>query len=297
MNSIDQKIFPGDNSFPRTIQVRHVSQAHAGDACVHLQAGGASTLVLPIGIAYHIDSEGQIDFMCLSNLHLVFVISFDRYHNDKPHPSTHFADLLHSRDDGAPGNEAEICLVGFSFPRTAIHVNRVTQRHVRGADLSTLFGPNPREPWSPSKIVKERVHPSANAWDIACLWLGDERTAERNVCLQAWLAAWYVFSLDSQLLRKSYHHYPSVAARCSNEVTKSIKVDTRLLNKVELACLFNLVAQLDLLDYYKPKEAINDFSSGEFNKKGKFVLHNTRFKSRVRPSQLVRRFFPSQLFK
>jgi hypothetical protein len=91
----------------------------------------------------------------------------------------------------------------------------------------------------------------------------------------------------------------SVAARCSNEVTKSIKVNTRILNKVELACLFNLVAQSDLLDYYKPKETINDFSSGELNKKGKFVLHNARFKSRVRPSQLVRRFFflPSpQLF-
>jgi len=89
----------------------------------------------------------------------------------------------------------------------------------------------------------------------------------------------------------------SVAARCSNEVTKSIKVNTRILSKVELACLFNLVTQLDLLDYYKPKETINDFSSGELNKKGKFVLHNARFKSRVRPSQLVRRFLPSpQLF-
>ena len=85
----------------------------------------------------------------------------------------------------------------------------------------------------------------------------------------------------------------SVAVRCSNELTKSIKVNTRILSKVELACLFNLVAQLDLLDYYKPQETINDFSSGEFNKKGKFVLHNARFKSRVRPSQLVRRFFPS----
>lgn len=70
------------------------------------------------------------------------------------------------------------------------------------------------------------------------------------------------------------------------------------MNKVELACLFNLVAQLDLLDYYKPKEAINDFSSGGLNKQGKFVLHNNRYKSRVRPSQFVRRFFSSsQLFK
>jgi hypothetical protein len=89
----------------------------------------------------------------------------------------------------------------------------------------------------------------------------------------------------------------SVAARCSNEVTKSIKVNTRILSKVELACLFNLVAQADLLAYYKSKETVNDFSSGERNKKGKFVLHNARFKSRVRPSQLVRRFLPSpQLF-
>jgi len=204
MNTIDQKIFPGQNSFPRTIQVRHVSQAHAGDACLHLQSGSVSASVLPIGIAYHINSEGIIDFICLSNLHLVFIISFDRYHDDKPHPSTNFADLLHSRDDvGRRNEELEICLVGFSFPRTAIHVNRVTQRHVRGVDLSTLFSPNPREPWSPSKIVKERVRSSTNAWDIASLWFGDEQTAERNTCLQAWLAVWYVWSCDSQRLRNS----------------------------------------------------------------------------------------------
>ena len=106
---------------------------------------------------------------------------------------------------------------------------------------------------------------------------------------------------NAQRLRKRFRVLSSlsrsVAARCSNELTKSIKVNTRILSKVELACLFNLVAQADLLDYYKPKETINDFSSGEINKKGKFVLHNARFKSRVRPSQLVRRFLPSpQLF-
>jgi hypothetical protein len=53
---------------------------------------------------------------------------------------------------------------------------------------------------------------------------------------------------------------PSVAIQCSNEVTKSVKVNTRILSKVELACLFNLGEQLNLLDYYKPKETINDFS-------------------------------------
>ena len=195
MNSIDQTIFPAQKPFPRTIQVRHVSQAQAGDACLHLQSGATSTTILPIGIAYHIDSEGRIDFICLSNLHLAFVISFDQYHDDKPHPSTNFADLLHSRDSGARRNEVEICLVGFSFPRTAVHVNRVTQRHVRGVDLSTLFDPNPRTPWLPPRIVKERVESSVNAWNIASLWLGDDRSAERNTCLQAWLAAWYVLAL------------------------------------------------------------------------------------------------------
>ncbi|KIM34855.1 hypothetical protein M413DRAFT_434968 [Hebeloma cylindrosporum] len=251
-------------------ELQFLSSYNPGDACRHLKFGGVSTSVLPIGIAYHIDNGGKIKFMCLSNLHLAFVISFDDHHDDKPHPSFEFVDLLRPTDDGRRTNEeVEICLVGFSFPRTAIQVNRATQRHVRGVDLSTMFTPNPREPWSPSRIVKERVHSSANAWDIACLWHGDERMAERNTCLQAWLAA-------------------CVAAQCSNEVINSIKVDTRLMNKVELACVSNLVAQLDLLEYYKPKEAINDFSSGEFNREGKFVIHNIRFKSRVRPSQLTR---------
>ena len=209
LNSIDQRIFPSQKPFPRTIQVRHVSQAQAADACFHLLSGDISTTIVPIGIAYHIDSEGTIDFICLSNLHLAFVISFDGYHDDKPHPSANFADLLHPRDGAASRNEAEVCLVGFSFPRTAVHVNRVTQRHVRGVDLSTMFSPNPREPWSAPRIVRERVYSSVNAWDVACLWLGDERTAERNTCLQAWLAAWYVLAMLNGFgsVSKSYHHY------------------------------------------------------------------------------------------
>jgi hypothetical protein len=210
MNSIDQTILPCLKPFPRTIQVRHVSQAQAGDACLHLLSGNISTRILPIGIAYHIGSEGKIDFICLSNLHLAFVISFDRYYDDKPHPSTNFADLLHSGNVVTHRNEAEVCLVGFSFPRTAVQVNRVTQRHVRGVDLSTMFGPNPREPWSPPRIVRECVHSSVNTWDVACLWLGDERTGERNTCLQAWLAAWYVLVMFNgfKIVSEFYHYYP-----------------------------------------------------------------------------------------
>jgi len=44
-------------------------------------------------------------------------------------------------------------------------------------------------------------------------------------------------------------------------------MNTRILIKVEPACLFYLATQLGLLDAHKPKEAINDFSSGEVNKK------------------------------
>jgi hypothetical protein len=39
---------------------------------------------------------------------------------------------------------------------------------------------------------------------------------------------------------ESYRHYPSVAARCSDEVTKLIKVNVRTMT---IACLFHLVAQ------------------------------------------------------
>ncbi|CAA7262308.1 unnamed protein product [Cyclocybe aegerita] len=263
MDTIDQTILRDKTSFPSTLRVRHTSQVRAGDACRHLASGG------PIGIAYHIDSQGQIDFIALSNLSLAFVIHFDSPHHNTPHGSAEFAYVLQSGSEEPGTDDVDICLVGFSLSRTAIQVNSVTQRHVRGVDLSTLFCANAREPWSPARIVRERVSSNADSWDIARLWLGEESTAQKDVCLQAWLAT-------------------CVASKCPREIMAAIKVSTRFLSKSELACLADLVAQSDLLDYYKPKEVVNDFSSGGYNKEGKFEVHNERYKTRVRPSELTR---------
>ena len=75
---------------------------------------------------------------------------------------------------------------------------------------------------------------------------------------------------------------PSVATQWSNEVTKSVNVNTRIISKVEFACLFNLAEKPDFRDYYKPKTDHQRLQLGEV-----CILHKARFKSRVRPSLLV----------
>jgi len=64
------------------------------------------------------------------------------------------------------------------------------------------------------------------------------------------ISKWYV-------LAKVYPSLIVIIPQCySDEVTKSIKVNTRTMRKVELACLFHLVGQVDLLDYHKPNTMI-----------------------------------------
>ncbi len=80
----------------------------------------------------------------------------------------------------------------------------------------------------------------------------------------------------------------SLAEKRVEAIAKAAKVDTRHLPQHQLACLAQLVLNVELLEKDKPKVADSDFKDIGFDSRGQVILHNQRFKTRVRASHQVR---------
>jgi len=182
MSVIKQDILCG-SQYLRSLTVEQVS---AKDAARHftkrLSEPGTADMV-SVGIAYHVSSTGEADFMCLaqSNAANVLFISLRKSKFDS------IAGFLCA--DGALASKVR--LVGFGMAQIAIQVSHATNLRVKGVDLLTLFG-NPREPCSPSDLIDKRVDSKVNTSAVQRLWMGNRASAKKDVALRAWLAAWYV---------------------------------------------------------------------------------------------------------
>lgn len=84
--------------------------------------------------------------------------------------------------------------------------------------------------------------------------------------------------------------YPpsSVADKCRHDIKSCPKVDTRKVKPYQLACLSQLVLNIELLDMAKPTSSRNEFHTVSTMVKGKLELINERFSTRVRRSFQVR---------
>jgi hypothetical protein len=142
-----------------------------------------------IGISYHISETGNPDFICLASLTHASIISVDSKIRTG---SKRFAAILQSSRITNHGisdaSDHEVCLVGFGMARFAIQVRQATGLRIKGVDLSSLS--NTWEPWPASKFIAERVDAKVDRFAVTRLWMGYEDLAERDVVLQAWLAAW-----------------------------------------------------------------------------------------------------------
>ena len=87
----------------------------------------------------------------------------------------------------------------------------------------------------------------------------------------------------------------SLAEKRIEAIAKAAKVDTRHLPQHQLACLAQLVLNVELLEKDKPTIADNDFEGIGVDSQGQVVLHNERFKTRVRKSKQVRVRYPRVL--
>ena len=182
MSAIKQDILSG-SQYPRSLTVQQVSAKDAARQFTKRLSEPGTEDIVPVGIAYHVSSTGEADFMCLaqSNAADVLFISLRKSKFDS------IAGFLCA--DGALASEVR--LVGFGMAQIAIQVCHATNLRVKGVDLLTLFD-NPREPCSPSEFIAGRVDGKAKASVVQRLWMGNKASAKRDVALQAWLAAWYV---------------------------------------------------------------------------------------------------------
>lgn len=187
MPLIHQNIL-SDHRYPRTITVRKVL---AEDAACQLTQGStvsADANSIFIGVSYHISETGKPDFICLASSTHAFTISVG---SEMRTGSKNFAALL--RSGGVTSHDISeisptLCLVGFGMARIAIQVRQATGLQIKGVDLSSLS--NSWEPLAPSKFIADRVDAKVDRFAVARLWMGDETSAERDIVLQAWLAAW-----------------------------------------------------------------------------------------------------------
>lgn len=190
LTQIHQDILP-DRKFPGTIIVRRVSPDDAARYLSHPTSVSDGIEMIPIGIAYHVSSTGKIGFICLSNFTHAFIVTLNS--TAKIGPETAFAALLSERikiTTESQFSSHTLCLVGFGMAKIALQVSQATRMQVRGVDLSTLCSQTTREPWPASRLIAERIDTSADKFKVASLWMGDEGSSERNIALQAWLAAW-----------------------------------------------------------------------------------------------------------
>ena len=192
-NYITQTLLPRSTGFPPQLHIRHISLRHAGDALRHLtyslpEANNSRT-VRAIGIAYHISQRGALAFIALANDRIVIRVDFPE--NEKsPHVDSALAHLLGSGevsltavDDGRPR------LVGFGLARTAVRLQQKLRSRIRGVDVAKLDASTEKD-LAPAEVAQQLLSRNVDEWEVTRLWLGNENTAERNVCLQAWLAAW-----------------------------------------------------------------------------------------------------------
>ena len=79
----------------------------------------------------------------------------------------------------------------------------------------------------------------------------------------------------------------SIAEKTAASIRTSAKVDTRRLRSHELACLAQLVLNVELVEATKPTAVDGEFVSTLKAGKEGLALVNARFKSRVRRSDKV----------
>ncbi|KAF9558500.1 P-loop containing nucleoside triphosphate hydrolase protein [Agrocybe pediades] len=254
MNSIPQRIFPRRTPYPSSINIRQYSIRHVGEAIRHLTNDPPAGQPSVIGIACHAGESGVLEFISLSNTDTAFLI---RLGSKSVVTNADFAALCHPRN----GAEPTTCLVGFSMAKVAVQVSDATHLRVKGVDLSTLLSPDTWRPKTPLEIITNHVSPGADKWGIVSLWHGNEQTIETDLCLQAWLAAWYLSPSRSVAL--TYSPLP------------------------ERQFLVDVIFQSMRLESLKPKEVANEFVTATPDRSGRVDVVNSRYKTRIRRSEHV----------
>jgi len=179
---IEQGILSGPQ-YPRNITVKRVTAVDAARQFTNCLSEPGTEGIVPVGIAYHLSSKGEMDFICLAqpNAADILLISLRNSKFDS------LADLLCAEGGSGQPLSPKVCLVGFGMSQIAILVSQATNLRVRGVDLLTLLQKS-----SPSDVVEKTIGNGVKRFAVVQLWMGNKASATKDIALRAWLAAWYV---------------------------------------------------------------------------------------------------------
>ncbi|KAI0915361.1 hypothetical protein AcV5_003854 [Taiwanofungus camphoratus] len=244
---IEQELIPSSNN---RISLRRFS---------HRQSDVAAQLLCDLvpavlGMAIQLSKEGTIDAVAFATESRIFLVVVDSHVATSTRPKcAGFAAVFAN---------AACPLAGFGMARLALHIHRDLGYHSQAVELGTLFSVSTRKPWSPSRVVSERIYPDVNRHAIHALFYGHN---ERDTCMRAWISA-------------------CVAERYIDDVRCAPQINTQYLRCQELQCLDKLVQNVELLEAKKPEQMENEFERIEMID-GNLCVHNSRYKTRLRRSE------------
>lgn len=184
---------------PRSISLTKTTAAHADDILGNiLRSSNGSTAV---GTSYHINERGKVDFVCFSSCTEACLIKFSNKVQASKSGilalllSGGMAIVQKAGTSSGSTSPKPMIPVAFNAARAALQISHVTGLPVKTVDLSSIF----LRCKSPSDVAIKVFSEKANSWNITRLWLGDDKSAARDLPLQAWLAAWSVAPLSPEI--------------------------------------------------------------------------------------------------
>ncbi|KAI0800447.1 P-loop containing nucleoside triphosphate hydrolase protein [Fomes fomentarius] len=256
--TLDTKTLVPRAGLPKSITVVHLEHRQ----CKALQdviTGRLDTSKVVFGVCLRVSKRGAIEAIALATPTTAFLIAGGRkVSHHKKGSATFSIDLNHVLAD------PKCLLAGANIARLALLMNRHTGAHVSGLDALLLPAKTDHRDAqvTVADLVATHLSQSVQKRDIHALWL---RNGNSDLCLRAWLLA-------------------SVADKCRHDIKSCPKVDTRKVKPYQLACLSQLVLNIELLDMAKPTSSRNEFHTVSTMAKGKLELINERFSNRVRRS-------------
>ncbi|RPD58061.1 P-loop containing nucleoside triphosphate hydrolase protein [Lentinus tigrinus ALCF2SS1-7] len=231
-----------------TISIVHLHHRDCRIILDALDVGSQGTKVL--GVCLRLSKCGFIEAIALATPTTVFLVSLSKAGAQRS--------LRHVLQD------PRCVLAGAGIARLALILHRNTGAHVRGAELLTLPAKPSGKQISPADLASTYLSSQMRHQyrRIHGIWL---RNSNNDICLKAWLLA-------------------CVAEKAIDQIAKVVKVDTGAIPARDLACLSQLVLNVELLDADKPTFVDNEFDTIGMGSDGHAVLRNARYKTRVRAS-------------
>ncbi|KAH9856840.1 P-loop containing nucleoside triphosphate hydrolase protein [Lenzites betulinus] len=250
-----RNLVPG---FPEKVMVKRLPSTHC-DTLETLLGTVDRVAVKALGISLRLSKKGDIEAIALANTALVVHITVAKAHD----PATSASDHEHSALSAVLNHSSRL-VGGVHIARILLLLHRQVDIRAQGVDLPILF-PSiiDKKPGAPGCISRRRLVSAARQYAINALWYSQSND---NLCLRAWISA-------------------CITATVSGTPPKAATACTRNVPRPHLNCLSLHVMNLELLEAAKPTHLDNDFERSETDTKGELIVHNARFKTRIRHSK------------